>query len=69
MFPPPQELQGRVRVATYLGDDGNKRAETTVFDELDQRCASELTSRVATPVKPNRRVRHRCRGVARVTGW
>ena len=47
MFPPPPEHQGRVRVATFLGDVGNKRAETTVFGELDQRCASELTSKSA----------------------
>ena len=47
MFPPPQEQQGRIRVATYLGDDGNKRAETTVFGELDHRCASEITPKSA----------------------
>ena len=47
MFPPPQEQQGRIRVATYLGDDGNKRADTTVFGELDHRCASEITPKPA----------------------
>ena len=47
MFPPPQEHHGRVRVATYLGDDGNKRAETAVFGELDHRCASEITPKSA----------------------
>ena len=46
-FPPQQEHQGRIRVATYLGDDGNKRAETTVFGEMDHRCASELTPKSA----------------------
>ena len=47
LFPPPPNYHPRVVVATYLGDDGNKRAETTVFGELDHRCANEITPKSA----------------------
>ena len=45
--PPPDHHPRRVVVATYPGDDGNKRAETTMFGELDHRCANEITPKSA----------------------